>query len=127
MSPPTSGNTAQTAASLNAGPNGRRKNGAVATVVAEPMSAAGAGPSSTIASTTAKNAPEIWRPRISTVIASLAMASPKSTETSASGCQSAVSRQARRRRSGAQRDRLDASMMSLAFRHDSPVIGRTAI
>ena len=44
-----------------------------------------------MARTTAKNAPEMCTPRISTVIASLATASAKSTSTSASGCQSDAS------------------------------------
>ena len=69
MRPPTTGKIAQTTASFErrvqtAGDRTAR----YASVVAAPIAAAGAGPSSTIARTTAKNAPETRRPRISTVI-----------------------------------------------------------
>src|SRR3954453_18644003 len=55
-----------------------------------PMATAGAGPSSAIASTIARNAPESRRLRISTITRSLVIARTSSSRTSDSGRQSSA-------------------------------------
>jgi hypothetical protein len=90
ISPPRSGNTAQIAVSASAFGNARRESTAVSTAVLVPIAIAGAGPSSVIARTVDRNAPERRIPCISTIITSLTTASANRTRRSAIGCQSAL-------------------------------------
>ena len=89
------GNHAQTARFMRFRCHGRRYSIASIPVAATPMTAAGAGPSSAIAMTSARNEPETRRPRNSIVRTSLPIARTSSSRTISIGLQSRASLVAR--------------------------------
>jgi hypothetical protein len=91
MRPPASGNTAHVTTLLSPRSHVRRERIASISDAEAPMAAAGAGPSSTMASTMARKDPETRTPRNSTVSTSLTTASENSSRTSVRGCQSPAS------------------------------------
>ena len=89
--PPTTGKTAHVTTLLSPRSHVRLERIASISDADAPMAAAGAGPSSTMASTMARNEPETRTPRKSTVSTSLITASENRSRTSIAGCQSAAS------------------------------------
>ena len=91
INPPISGKVVHTATFIKARCQGRRETAISISADAAPIAAAGAGPKSAIASTSARKEPEIRIPRNSMVSESLPTARTRRSRTSSLGVQSPVS------------------------------------
>ena len=85
---PTSGKKEYVPRLIVTGSHPRQSSAASTSTDAVAMATAGAGPRSAMASTSARNEPDIRTPRTSTVSASLPTARTRSSSTSSIGCQS---------------------------------------